>query len=85
MQTTFTGNPPMPVLMRMVAEFTLAARRDMGDAGTATTPLEVFAPKIDDLFGDELDAYEALTLPLDALFRKHGWAAPWTTRRPART
>lgn len=44
------GDAPGPVIMRLYAEFVVAARRDLGDESSLLTPTEVFAPKLTDLF-----------------------------------
>ncbi len=44
------GDAPGPVIMRLYAEFVVAARRDLGDESSLLTPTEVFAPKLTVLF-----------------------------------
>jgi hypothetical protein len=64
--------------MRLYAEFLLAARRDLGDPNTQLTPLDVWAPKINDLYALEgLELRRALTLPLEDAISEQAWDCPW--------
>ncbi len=77
MQATF-NDPPPAVMVRTLAEFALAARKDMGDPGTSIAPVDIFTPKLADLFGEDPASYNALTMPLDEVYRTSGWNPPWS-------
>lgn len=77
MQSTF-ANAPAPILMRLYAEFQLAARRDLGDRETTVEPVTLLAMRINDLYtGDDPGFFLAMTLPFDELCRRAGWRPPW--------
>lgn len=74
MQCTYNA-APVPVLMRMYAEFVLAARRDMGYPDTKITAEDILGIRITDVY--ETSWLEALTMPLRDLYEREGWHAPW--------
>lgn len=63
MQSTFHDAPP-PVLLRLYAEFQLAARRDLGDPDTALTPIDLMAVRIKDLY-DNPTYHAAMSAPVN--------------------
>jgi hypothetical protein len=75
MQTIYVGAPAQ-ILIRMYAEFFIAARRDLGEQDTALNELAVMEPRIKDLYSDE-DFYTAIALRQDQLFALHNWTPPW--------
>ncbi len=75
MQSTFHSAPPV-VMLRLYAEFQLAARRDLGDPDTGLTAVELMAVRIRDLYDDDT-YYSAMTLPLADVCAKAAWEIPW--------
>lgn len=80
MQGTFNSAPPV-LLLRLFADFQLAARRDMGDPETEITPVDVLGMRINDLYSDGGDLYTVLSLPFDEACAAVGWLIPWETRK----
>lgn len=78
MQATF-HDPPPEVLLRLYAEFVLAARRDLADSESGTTVAQVLGIRIKDLY-DERKYLEMASLSLAELAAKHGWAIPWESK-----
>lgn len=75
MQSTFHDAPPV-VLLRLYAEFQLAARRDLGDPDTALTPIELMAVRIRDLY-DDPTYHGAMADPFADVCASVGWPIPW--------
>ena len=75
MQSTFHDAPPV-VLLRLYAEFQLAARRDLGDPDTSLTAPELMAIRIKDLYDDPI-YFTAMTAPFAEVCTAHSWAIPW--------
>lgn len=72
------GDAPGPVIMRLYAEFVIAARRDLGDESSLLTPTEVFAPKLTDLFtAKDSDVFGFDRGTFSALAARHRWPVPW--------
>ena len=71
---------PAGILLRMYAEFVLAARRDMGDSNSDITALDFYAAKVNDLYAGRVN-YEVQADPLDRVFDRLGWVAPWKRDR----
>lgn len=74
MQATFT-NPPAPVVIRLYAEFVLAARRDMGYPDTQIEPEHLLGIRLTDLYNS--DWIEAMRMPFAQLCEREEWAPPW--------
>jgi hypothetical protein len=70
-------NPPPIVTLRLVADFILAARRDIGYPDTSVTAMQLVAMKMKDLY-DEDESRLAMTLPFDEVCRRAGWIPPWS-------
>jgi type II secretory pathway pseudopilin PulG len=75
MQSTFHEAPPV-VLLRLYAEFQLAARRDLGDPDTALTPIELMAVRIKDLY-DDPTYHAAMAAPFADVCASVDWPIPW--------
>ena len=75
MQSTFHDAPPV-VLLRLYAEFQLAARRDLGDPDTALTPMELMAVRIKDLY-DDPTYHAAMAAPFAEVCASVDWPVPW--------
>lgn len=76
MQGTFHAAPPA-LLLRLFADFQLAARRDMGDAETEITPVDVLGMRINDLYAAGGVLFTALSLPFGEACAAFGWSIPW--------
>ena len=75
MQGAYHSAPPQ-VLMRLYADFILAARRDMGYQNTATTAQEILGIRINDIYeSPEMQAVASMTF-MD-LCAHHNWPIPW--------
>ena len=78
MQATYS-NTPAAILIRLWAEFQIAARRDMGDPATAIQPVHVVGMRITDLYDVESPhLYLTLTEPFADACKRNAWTAPWT-------
>jgi len=75
MQSTFHNAPPV-VMLRLYADFQLAARRDLGDPDTSLTPTELMAIRITDLY-DDPGYFTAMSLPFTEVCATNNWAIPW--------
>ncbi len=75
MQATFHGGAPETVILRLYADFALAARRDMADSTSSTTIAEILQPRIGDLYFDP--RMTDVLLPFDVLAEREGWEPPW--------
>jgi hypothetical protein len=77
MQAAFNG-APANILVRLMGELIIAARRELGYSETKIGPLESFAMRITDAYTDP--TYRAdLTEPLEDVFARHDWTPPWLT------
>lgn len=75
MQATFNNAPPN-ILVRLMGELIIAARRELGYPETTIGPLDSFAMRINDAYTDP--TYRAdLTEPLEDVFARHDWTPPW--------
>ena len=75
MQATYNP-PPEMVLVRLLGELVVAARRELGYPDTRIGALEVLAMRISDAYTNS--AYRAdLTDPLEIVFARNGWTPPW--------
>lgn len=75
MQSTFHDAPPV-VMLRLYADFQLAARRDLGDPDTTLTAVELMAVRIKDLY-DDATFFTAMSLPLPEVCALNDWEIPW--------
>lgn len=75
MQAAFPTAPAM-ILMRLYAEFVLAARRDMGHPDTEITPETFLSMRLTDFYANS-DVVEAAQLDFATLCGRHGWTPPW--------
>lgn len=75
MQSTFHSAPPV-VMLRLYADFQLAARRDLGDPDTSLTAVELMAIRINDLY-DDPGCFTAMSLPLAEVCALNNWEIPW--------
>jgi hypothetical protein len=76
LQSAFHDAPPA-ILLRMYAEFVLAARRDMGDQNTAVGVADVLGMRITDLY-DDPDLRSLHIGTLQDLADDLEWKIPWT-------
>jgi hypothetical protein len=75
MQASFAG-APVEIFMRLYCELVLAARRDIGHPDTRTSPEEILALRVNDLY-QKGEFRSAVTEPFDQLCRRVGWSPPW--------
>jgi len=74
-------NPPVPVLMRLYADFLVAIRRDIGNPDTEIGRTDLLGLRINDLYdlgGGEI--YVSLTSSFDEVCRTADWPVPWEIR-----
>lgn len=80
MQGTYNA-APAPILMRLYADFQLAARRDMGDASTTIQGHELLAIRVNDLYADNDSALlDAVTQPFTEAAPRPTGASPGRRR-----
>jgi hypothetical protein len=77
----FGYGAPLVVSYRLMADFFLAARRDIGNSGSKARESELFtvAFRINDFYnqGDLLG--QIMNLPLKKALKKARWSPPWST------
>jgi hypothetical protein len=76
MQGTYGGAPPL-VLVRLLGDLIVAARRELGYADTEIRAVEVLAMRITDAYTSP-EYYADLTDPLETVCARHGWRPPWS-------
>ncbi|MFB6773313.1 hypothetical protein [Streptomyces sp. NPDC056337] len=74
MQATY-HSAPAPILMRLYADFVLAARRDMGYPDTVVTRKEILGSRITDAHTHPL--FVEIDKPFMELCRDMHWTPPW--------
>lgn len=74
MQSSY-NDPPAEILVRLYAEFVLAARRDMGHRNTEIGPSVILGMRITDYYRSESTSNRDLSF--DDLCAVHGWEPPW--------
>lgn len=67
-------NPPAMILIRLVSDFMVEARRDLAWPNTELTGREVMGMRINEMTPE---LQEALTVDFDSLARKYDWNPPW--------
>ena len=82
MQAAYSEAPPV-ILLRLYAEFVVAARHDMGDVQSTVTLLDILGLRIKDLYGSDLSV--AASLPFGQLCELENWAPPWARARAGDT
>ena len=78
MQAAFCEAPPT-ILLRIYADFVIAARHDMGDVQSTVTPLDILGLRITDLYSSNLSV--AASLPFAELCERESWVPPWRDHR----
>jgi len=76
MQAAF-HDPPSFVLLRLFADFVLAARRDMGYPDTQATRAQVLGMRVNDLYSQQ-QFIDIITKPFDEICREANWTPPWS-------
>ncbi|GGR02280.1 hypothetical protein [Streptomyces netropsis] len=69
------ADPPPAILMRLYADFVIAARRDLGYPNTGINRKHFLGMRINDIYEHPL--LQGVDEPFDELCREHGWHAPW--------
>lgn len=82
MQATYAG-APAPLLLRLFADFQIAARRDMGDPDTEVTALEVMGMRVNDLYTGDPTLKTLMTVPFEEACQRQGWKIPWLDGDPS--
>ena len=72
-----SANPPGMISVRLIAEFMLAIRRDLDGGTSKLGALEMVGMRINDLDSNR-EFRDALTMPLDELYRIQNWTPPWS-------
>ena len=74
---------PLLVLNRLITDFLLAARRDIGNSGSRTSETELFtvAFRLNDFYSQEDLARQIMRLPLKKALKKAGWSPPWSSKK----
>jgi hypothetical protein len=82
MQSLNYAAPPL-VLNRLMTDFLLAARRDIGNSGSKARQAELFtvAFRINDFYSQGDLAGEIMELPLKKALKKAGWSPPWSSMK----
>lgn len=73
-------SPPTLVIMRLMADFLVAVRRDVAWPETRIINLHAIGMRISDL-SEHPEMIEALAIPLNELFDREGWSAPFDLPR----
>jgi hypothetical protein len=74
MQATFS-DAPFGILIRLLGELFLEARRELGHPKTDVTVIDLLGVRINDVYAQaQLDA---LSLPLREVYARHHWTPPW--------
>lgn len=79
-RSSASTNPPPAITVRLVADFLLAARRDLAGPDTSITGLEAIGMRINDIY-EQPTYVDAFALPFDELARRHDWTPPWEAAR----
>ena len=76
---SFQYDPPIQITLRLIADFMLAARKDIGYPETEVTRAQLVALRINDFYqlGDVVG--QVMTLPLDEACKLVGWLPPWSS------
>ncbi|KDP89659.1 hypothetical protein W824_15935 [Clavibacter cf. michiganensis LMG 26808] len=75
-RTAAPTSPPTAVIMRLMADFLLAVRRDIAWPDTSITGLHVIGMRINDL-AEHPEMSAALSVPIKSLFESEGWTPPF--------
>jgi hypothetical protein len=73
------SNPPLMIKIRLLGDFLLAARKDIGYPDSQITTPELIAMRINDFYDQEETYKQALTLPFDEACKLAEWQPPWLT------
>ena len=76
---SFPYDPPLPITLRLIADFMLSARKDIGYPETEVTRAQLVALRVTDFYqlGDKFG--HVMTLPLDEACKLAGWSPPWSS------
>jgi len=76
MQGTY-NSAPAAIVLRLFADFQIAARRDMGDPDTNITSLDILGMRINDLYQGDLQLAQTISLPFELACEREQWDIPW--------
>ncbi|MGN2364416.1 hypothetical protein [Streptomyces luridiscabiei] len=77
MQAAYASPPPV-VLMRLYADFVIAARRDIGYPDTRVTRQQFLGMRINDIYAHRI--FSDIDKPFADLCRDANWSPPWLQR-----
>jgi hypothetical protein len=74
-------NAPTLVLSRLITDFVLAARRDIGNSNSNASRTELFAVtfRLNDFYDQGDLTRQVMRLPLKKALKKAGWTPPWSS------
>jgi hypothetical protein len=78
MQSTYV-QAPAPIMMRLYADFVLAARRDIGYPKSDLNAIDFLGIRISDIYSSA-DMMAIAGQSFDSLCKKHDWQPPWQQR-----
>jgi hypothetical protein len=73
-QAAYNGPTPVPIMMRLYADFILEARKDMGYTDTSITPTDFLSLRITDIYKSN---FSHIDLPFNELCEIEKWTPPW--------
>lgn len=77
MQAAYS-EPPADVMMRFIAQLSLALRRDLGAADTGVDLVDLLGMRISDIYGGDMQA--KFELDEEAFLANVAWNPPWGNR-----
>ena len=76
---SFHYSPPIQITLRLVADFILAARKDIGYPDTDITRAQLVALRLNDFYEQGELLEQIMTLPLEQACKLAGWPIPWSS------
>lgn len=76
---SFNYNPPIQITLRLVADFILAARKDIGYPDTDVSRMQLAALRLNDFYQQGELLGQVMTLPLEQACQLVGWPIPWSS------
>jgi hypothetical protein len=76
---SFNYSPPIQISLRLVADFILAARKDIGYPDTDVTRMQLTALRLNDFYQQGELLGQVMALPLEQACMLVGWPIPWSS------
>jgi hypothetical protein len=76
---SFHYSPPIQITLRLVADFILAARKDIGYPDIDVTRMQLVALRLNDFYQQGELLGQVMTLPLEQACKLVGWPIPWSS------